>query len=505
MEFLFYFQFGKMYFISDKSMLDHYCPWDTYHIEVPERLSTILEAVQDPELSSKIEFLPLRSATEQDLEMVHTRKYISDIGSTKQMSTEEQEEFCSNYEDIYVNKHTFDTALLAAGCTFQLVDAVCRTDTPGFAAIRPPGHHAFPDRGCGFCIFNNVALAAKYALKQGNSRVLIVDWDVHAGQGTQECIADDDRILLISIHRFENGNFWPNLEQSAVKTKFKNTINVPLNATGMGDSDYLAIFQLVVHPVINDFKPDIILVSCGFDAALGDPEGEMRLTPAGYGTLTHQLLSWGIPLALILEGGYFLDSIAADFKFVAKALVKQEIPPVTIQPLNAALPPVLNRIHSEYGVSFPSLTMIREIKLMLNSKDNPENNAEFQGKREFSLPFPTRGLYEKRPDQVIQDFKDELQSIISSYDTPKPYKAVHLMNQDNQMSTSCTDLRNGFTLQITKEMEGIVNLLISQSVNPLLPSTAFNTKIDRTTTEQVVKLLQEIQSAGIPQPYIMYL
>ncbi|VDN27136.1 unnamed protein product [Cylicostephanus goldi] len=143
-------------------MLEHYCPWDTYHIEVPERLSTILDVVQEPELSKNIEFLQLRSATEEEIEMVHTKEYISDIKKTKEMSTYEQEEFCSNYEDIYVNKHTFEAALLAAGCTFQLMDAVCRTGTPGFAAVRPPGHHAFPDRGCGFCIFNNVVLAAKY-------------------------------------------------------------------------------------------------------------------------------------------------------------------------------------------------------------------------------------------------------------------------------------------------------------------------------------------------------
>ncbi|KAK6016702.1 hypothetical protein OSTOST_17812, partial [Ostertagia ostertagi] len=110
----------------------------------------------------------------------------------------------------------------------------------------------------------------------------------------------------------------------------KNTVNVPLDDVGMSDSDYLAIFQLIVHPIINDFKPDIILVSCGFDAALGDPEGEMRLTPAGYATLTRQLMSWGIPLAMILEGGYFMDSIAADFEWVMKALHGDEIPAVKI-------------------------------------------------------------------------------------------------------------------------------------------------------------------------------
>ncbi|KIH66665.1 histone deacetylase family protein [Ancylostoma duodenale] len=320
-----------MFFISDRSMLEHRCPWDTYHIEVPERLATVLKVSEEPEISKSLQHLKPRSATEEEMEMVHTKQYISEVKRTRGMKEEELEEFSSNYEDIYVNMRTFDNALLATGCVFQLVDAVGRTGTPGFAAVRPPGHHAFPDRGCGFCIFNNVALAAKYALRKGHSRVLIVDWDVHAGQGTQECISDDDRIRLVSIHRFQRGHFWPNLQQSAVKTKFKNTINVPLNDIGMCDSDYLAIFQLVVHPIINDFKPDIILVSCGFDAALGDPEGEMRVTPAGYATLTHQLLTWRIPLLMVLEGGYFLDSVAMDFKWVAKALLGHEIPAMPLQ------------------------------------------------------------------------------------------------------------------------------------------------------------------------------
>ncbi|VDM53083.1 unnamed protein product [Angiostrongylus costaricensis] len=270
-------------------------------------------------------------ASEEEIEMVHTKDYIMKIKNTTSMVEEQLEEFSSQYEDIYVNRQTFQVALLAAGCTLELMDAVTRTGYPGFAAIRPPGHHAFPDQGCGFCIFNNVAIAAKHALKNGYSRVLIVDWDVHAGQGTQECIRDDDRIRLISIHRYQQGHFWPNLQQSAVKTQFKNTINVPLNDIGMCDSDYLAIFQLIVHPVINDFRPDVILVSCGFDAALGDPEGQMRLTPAGYATLTHQLMTWKIPLVMILEGGYFMESIAAGFEWMAKSMLGDEIPRIELK------------------------------------------------------------------------------------------------------------------------------------------------------------------------------
>ncbi|KJH47325.1 histone deacetylase family protein [Dictyocaulus viviparus] len=208
-----------MFFISDKAMLMHYCPWDTYHIEVPNRLETVLCTVQKTEILKRVHSLSPRMASEEEIEMVHTKRYINEIKRTTQMYEDELEKFSSQYEDIYVNRQTFHAALLAAGCAIELVDAALRTGKPGFAAVRPPGHHAFPDQGCGFCIFNNVVIAAKHALKKGNSRVLIVDWDVHAGQGTQECIKDDERICLISIHRFQRGYFWPCLRQSAVKTQ----------------------------------------------------------------------------------------------------------------------------------------------------------------------------------------------------------------------------------------------------------------------------------------------
>ncbi|EYC23947.1 hypothetical protein Y032_0014g2233 [Ancylostoma ceylanicum] len=494
-----------MFFISDRSMLDHRCPWDTYHIEVSERLATILRVSEEPEISKSLQHLKPRSATEEEIEMIHTKRYISEIKRTRELKEEKLEEFSSNYEDIYVNEHTFDAALLAAGCVFELVDAVSRTGTPGFAAVRPPGHHAFPDQGCGFCIFNNVALAAKYALRKGHSRVLIVDWDVHAGQGTQECISDDDRIRLVSIHRFERGHFWPNLQQSAVKTKFKNTINVPLNDIGMSDSDYLAIFQLVVHPIINDFKPDIILVSCGFDAALGDPEGEMRLTPAGYATLTRQLLTWRIPLVMVLEGGYFLDSIALDFKWVAKALLGHEIPPVSLEPLNAALPPVFNRIHAEYGAVYPTLAMIRELKRRLNPCDEEEEKIEYDGTREFSLPYPTRGLYAEREQHVIAAFKKELHKIVDGYDQHGTYKTVEYVLQEDH-PLSCAVDGNSVTLRVSKGTRAAVDLLISRSINPLLQSNNFEAQLNEADIEKLVELLRQIQtSTEIPRPYILYL
>ncbi|XGW07989.1 hypothetical protein V3C99_010817 [Haemonchus contortus] len=486
-------------------MLEHYCPWDTYHIEVPERLEVILNTLEKYNITSAVERLQPRAATEEEIEMVHTKHYISEIKRTRNMNEKELEEFSSHYEDIYVNRNTFDCSMLAAGCVFELIDAVNRTGKSGFAAVRPPGHHAFPDKGCGFCIFNNVALAAKHALKQGHSRVLIVDWDVHAGQGTQECISDDDRIRLISIHRFQHGHFWPNLPQSAVQTKFENTVNVPLNDVGMSDSDYLAIFQLVIHPIINDFKPDIILVSCGFDAALGDPEGEMRVTPAGYATLTSQLMSWGIPMAMIFEGGYFLDSIAADFEWVMAALYGYEIPPVKFEPLNPTLAPVINRVFKIFGTTYPTLALLETIKQLLKPTSGDVMTSEpdeYEGTRQFTLPFPTRGLYFERSTEVVAELRDELRKIIAGYQGADSYKTVRYHNEMGGPFT-CIASHDHVIFAINNEAEPIVHLLISQTINPLLPCISLQPSLIHSVLPQFIKLLRDVcDIPEISSPYI---
>ncbi|KAJ1366098.1 hypothetical protein KIN20_026691 [Parelaphostrongylus tenuis] len=398
--------------------------------------------------------------------------------------------------------------MLAAGCAIELVDAVTRTGNPGFAAVRPPGHHAFPDQGCGFCIFNNVVIAAKHALKNGHSRVLIVDWDIHAGQGTQECIADDERICLISIHRYQDGQFWPNLQHSAVKTQFKNTINVPLNDIGMGDSEYLAIFQLIVHPVINDFKPDIMFVSCGFDAALGDPEGEMRLTPAGYATLTHQLMTWRVPLVMILEGGYFMDSIAAGFEWVAKAMLGDEIPRIDPEAVNSALVPVINRVLNVFGKTYPSLAIIQSVKRKLRTGEPTEEDdtEQYKGTR-ISLPFPTRGVYEAQDKPTALRFSEELRKIISSYSERKSYKAVHYVSQPTAATPFTYEPhKDHITLAISDEAKGIVHLLIGKSLNPLLPSAAFQLSLSAQVISSIAQLIKNLSNvADMPPLYISYL
>lgn len=230
--------------------------------------------------------------------------------------------------------------MIAAGCALTALHAVLTTpNSNGFAAIRPPGHHASPDAGCGFCIFNNVAICAKAARKAGLDRVLIIDWDVHAGQGTQYCIENDSGIQLVSIHRYEDGHFWPHLPECGVNQPYKNTINIPLDASGYGNFEYAAFMDMFIRPVIHQFNPQFILVSCGFDAGFGDRLGEMCVTPAGYAYMTGVLASFKIPLLLLLEGGYFIDALPFHAERCIEALI--ECQPLTL-PMSISTHSVLN-------------------------------------------------------------------------------------------------------------------------------------------------------------------
>uniref|UniRef100_A0A663N7A2 Histone deacetylase 10 n=1 Tax=Athene cunicularia TaxID=194338 RepID=A0A663N7A2_ATHCN len=200
------------------------------------------------------------------------------------MNEEELKRVSGNYDAFFFHQNTYRCARLAVGATLQLVDAVMSGKVcNGMALVRPPGHHSQRNAANGFCLFNNVAIAAEYAkLKYGLKRILIVDWDVHHGQGTQYIFEEDPSVLYFSWHRYEHQEFWPSLRESdydAVglgKGKGFN-INLPWNKVGMGNSDYLAVFFHVLLPVAFEFDPELVIVSSGYDSGIGDPEGGYHL------------------------------------------------------------------------------------------------------------------------------------------------------------------------------------------------------------------------------------
>uniref|UniRef100_A0A3Q1BEE0 Histone deacetylase domain-containing protein n=1 Tax=Amphiprion ocellaris TaxID=80972 RepID=A0A3Q1BEE0_AMPOC len=311
-------------------------------IEVPERLTVSHEALVRTGLTDRCVSIPVREATDADILLVHSEEYLEAVKKTPYMTLEDLKEFTLQYGDVYFHPNIYHCAKLAAGAALQLVDSVMTGKVRnGMALVRPPGHHSMRSAANGFCVFNNVAIAARYAKqKYGLKRVLIVDWDIHHGQGVQFCFEDDPSVLCFSWHRYEHQKFWPQLRESEYDNVGKEkgagfNINVPWNKVGMENSDYLSVFCHVLLPVAYEFCPDLVLVCAGFDSAIGDPEGEMCATPDIFAHLTHLLMNLaGGRLCAVLEGGYNLTSLPQSVCQTVQTLLGDPLP----QPANLSAP-----------------------------------------------------------------------------------------------------------------------------------------------------------------------
>ena len=241
---------------------------------------------------------PSLLAATNDLLLVHEEDYIRQIYSLSKHPEGKLD------DETFVNRYTILMALLAVGCVKTAVmDTKNKKTRASFCMIRPPGHHAGFATGGGHCIFNNVAFGVRTAQKNGYKKVLIIDWDVHHGNGTQEIFNNDNTVFYFSVHRqgVYPGSGWH--EDNGAGKGIGYTLNIPLPANTTRES-YIEHFRSGLASAIKKQKPDIIFISCGFDAEKGDPDGDLGLLPEDFGTMTSIITKLGVPIVSCLEGGY---------------------------------------------------------------------------------------------------------------------------------------------------------------------------------------------------------
>ncbi|KAF9157216.1 Histone deacetylase hda1 [Actinomortierella ambigua] len=338
---------------------------DDDHPEDPRRIWRIYDALNTAGCTDRMIKVPTREATTEELELVHSDDHIVTITKTSAMSKDELLNVANQYNSIYLNQTSAFCARLSCGSLLELCKTVALGHVlNGVAIIRPPGHHAEPNCAGGFCLYNNVAVAARYLQQNfGMKKIFILDWDVHHGNGTQRAFIDDPNVLYCSLHRFENGTFYPGDPIQGAHTmvgegpgRGKN-VNIPWAGPGMGDSEYIYAFHKVVMPIAYEFAPDFVLVSAGFDAAKGDQIGENLVTPAAYGHMTSMLKSLaGGRIILALEGGYNLDSIAVSGLASVKALLNDPLEPLEPIVPNASCVQTIHEVLEVQSRYWKSLT-----------------------------------------------------------------------------------------------------------------------------------------------------
>lgn len=312
-----------------------------------------------------------RKALKTEICTVHTNTHFEWVKSLSEKSSAELREMTINFDkgktSLYVGNLTYQAALISVGGAIETCKSVVTGRVKNaIAIIRPPGHHAEYNESMGFCFFNNVAVAAKVCQADYPEicrRVLILDWDVHHGNGVQNIFYEDPNVLYISIHVYKNGDFYPGLSENedspdgsvkwcgAGPGEGKN-INIGWTDQGMGDGDYMAAFQKIVMPVAHEFNPDLVIISAGFDAAVGDDLGGCFVTPPCYSQMTHMLMSLAAgKVAVCLEGGYNLPAISNSALAVSRTLMGEPPERLALDPINHEAAKTLDevqRIQSRY-------------------------------------------------------------------------------------------------------------------------------------------------------------
>jgi histone deacetylase 6 len=356
---------------------------EPHHPEDPARIEEIMKTFKKAGLvftGSVADLIPIiqscptkymwriaaREARKEEICLVHEPAHFDWVVALQQKTTYElralSKELDKGRDSLYVGSMTAEAALISAGGAIETCKAVTSGEVKNaFAIIRPPGHHAEHNQAMGFCLFNNVPIAARVCQQEYPDlcrKILILDWDVHHGNGIQNMFYDDPNILYISIHVYQNGEFYPgrpddasipdgNIDKCGSGPGLGRNINIGWHDQGMQDGEYMRAFQKIVMPIANEFNPDLVIISAGFDAAAGDELGGCFVTPACYAHMTHMLMSLANgKVAVCLEGGYNLNAISQSALAVARTLMGEPPPKMEIPHVNKEAARILSRVQA---------------------------------------------------------------------------------------------------------------------------------------------------------------
>ncbi|MCJ1354248.1 MAG: Histone deacetylase hda1 [Icmadophila ericetorum] len=447
---------------------------NNYHPEDPRRIQDIYFAlceaglVEDKGVIEKINpsvrvvnrpltRIPARYAQREEILLVHLPRHYEYMQQTAYYPSEQLVREEKLFDSIYFHRLTFNTALLSTGGAIDTCLAVAEgTIKNAIAVIRPPGHHAEHDRPMGFCIFDNVSIAARVCqqrLPDTCRRIMILDWDVHHGNGIQQAFESDPNVLYISIHVHEGGNFYPqgpagNHLHCGKDAGVGKNINIPWPSKGMGDADYIYAFQNVIMPVGYDFNPDLVIIAAGFDAAAGDQLGGCFVSPACYAHMTHMLMSLAKgKLVACLEGGYNLKSISKSALAVTKTLMGE--PPDRIEetaPSKIAVHTVRQVIEQQsryWRCLYPRSTMT-----------DARNTDSAERMHDVIRAYQSKDLYDRHKMISLYVFREKLSKsfenqVLATHNYAHPVPLLVIFHDPPEVSGSADPMTNQLDLHNT--------------------------------------------------------